>query len=92
MPVKVVRYEPTPNPNAIKCVLSRRVADALRSFRTAEAAAGEGGDPVAAALFAVRGVAGVLVLGDWITVNKTPDASWPPIKKALEKALAARTA
>ncbi|MFT3683862.1 MAG: NifU N-terminal domain-containing protein [Phycisphaerales bacterium] len=92
MPVKVLRYEPTPNPNAIKCVLSAKVADSSRSFRTAEAAAGEGGDPLAAALFVVDGVAGVLLLNDWITVNKRPDATWPPIKKALEKALAAHTA
>jgi hypothetical protein len=86
MPVKVLRYEPTPNPNAIKCVLSAKVADASRSFRTAESAAG---NPLATALFALDGVAGVLMLNDWITVNKRPDAAWPPIKKALEKALAA---
>jgi hypothetical protein len=91
MPVKVVRYETTPNPNALKCVLSARVSEGSRPFRTAEAAgAGEGGDPLAARLFAIDGVTGVLMLGDWVTINKRPEAPWAPIKKGLEKALAAQ--
>jgi hypothetical protein len=92
MPVKVLRYEPTPNPNALKCVLSGKIADGSRPFRSAEAAAGEGGDPLAAMIFAIDGVTGLLLLNDWITVNKRPDVAWPSIKKALEKALAAHTA
>lgn len=95
MPVKVIRYEPTPNPNALKCVLSGKVCEGSKPFRTAEAAAkgaGEGGDPLAASLFAIDGVTGVLLLGDWVTVNKSPEAKWPAIKRGVEKALADHTA
>jgi hypothetical protein len=86
MPIKVISYEPTPNPNALKCVLNGPVSDASRPFRTAESAASE---PLAAALFAVEGVTGLLLHKDWLTVNKSPDARWPAIKRGVEKALAA---
>jgi hypothetical protein len=89
MAVKVIRYEPTPNPHALKCVLSGKVSEGSRPFRTAEAAGGEGGSPLAALLFEIEGVTGVLLLGDWLTVNKSPEAKWPAIKRGVEKALAA---
>ena len=41
--------------------------------------------PLAAALFAVEGVTGVLLMGDWLTVNKSPEAKWPAIKRGVEK-------
>lgn len=88
MAVTVIRFETTPNPNALKCVLSGRVSDGSRPFRSAEAA-GDGGMPLAVALFAVDGVTGVLLCGDWLTVNKSPEAKWPAIKRGVEKALAA---
>lgn len=92
MAVTVIRFETTPNPHALKCVLSGRVSEGSRPFRTVEAAgkgADEGGHPLAAALFAVSGVTGVLLCGDWLTVNKAPEAKWPAIKRGVEKALAA---
>lgn len=86
MAVNVLRYEPTPNPHALKCVLSGRISDASLPFRTAEAAAGH---PLAAALFAVEGVAGLLLHKDWLTVSRSPAAKWPAIKRGVEQALAA---
>jgi len=86
VPVHVIRYEPTPNPNALKCVLSGQVSDGSLSFRTAESAAAH---PLAAALFAVGGVAGLLLHKDWLTVSKSPQAKWPAIKRGVEGALAA---
>jgi hypothetical protein len=78
MPFRITKYQPTPNPNAVKCFLGPR------SFRTvAEGAA----DPTAAPLLAVPGVSGLLLNGDWLTVNKSPDADWPAIKRGIEKAL-----
>lgn len=88
MPVKVLSYEQTPNPNALRCVLSASVSDGSRPYRTAEQAAAAG-DALACALFAVEGVAGLLLHKDWMTVSKRPDAAWPRIKKGVEKALAA---
>jgi len=86
MPVKVLRYEPTPNPNALKCILSAGVSTGSLPFRSAQAAAGH---PLAAAIFALPGVTGLLLCGDWLTVNKAADARWPAIKKGVEKTLAA---
>ena len=55
-----------------------------RSFRDAASAQA---DPLADALFAVEGVTNVLINGDWVTVNKTPQAEWKRVKRGIEKAL-----
>ena len=84
----IARYEDTPNPNALKCVLAAPLSlegDGPRSFRTAEQAAVH---PLAARLFAAEGITGVLLNSTWLTVNKAPAAAWKPIKKAVEAALA----
>ncbi|HSU67540.1 MAG TPA: NifU N-terminal domain-containing protein [Tepidisphaeraceae bacterium] len=84
MGFKVAEIQPTPNPNALKFVLDREVADQPASFFSADAASGH---PLAARLFAVPGVSSLLLLGDFVTVNKSPEASWTPIKKAIREAL-----
>src|SRR5438128_1453945 len=68
MPYTVQEFQPTPNPNALKCVLDRPLPEPIRSFRSAAEAAG---DPLGSALFAVPGVTAVLLSGGWLTVNKT---------------------
>jgi hypothetical protein len=40
-------------------------------------------------LFAIPGVSSLLLLGDFITVNKTPDAAWDEITKRVQAVLAA---
>ena len=56
----------------------------MRSFTSlAEAAA----DPLGIALFAVPGVAGVFVLPAFLTVTKTPEASWEAVLPGVEAAL-----
>ena len=75
----------TPNPNALKFVLDREVAGQPTSFFDAAAAQSH---PLASKLFAVPGVSSLLLLGDFITVNKHPEASWAQIKKAVKAALA----
>lgn len=97
MSQKVLTFELTPNPNALKCVLKGEVpplptaADGAalapgRSYRSPEQAAG---DPLALALFSVAGVQGVLIGSNWITISKAPAAGWLAIKAGVEKALAA---
>jgi len=81
----VKEFETTPNPNAMKCWLDRPISEGTRSFLDAEAA---GGDPVAAALFRDAGAVTVLFGGEWLTVNKRPDASWAVVKKKISKVLA----
>jgi len=44
--------------------------------------------PIASKLFAIHGVTGLLMLGDFITVNKQPAARWAEITKQVEQALA----
>lgn len=89
MGISVAEIQPTPNPNALKFVLDRAVTDQPMSFFDAEAARGH---PLASRLFAVPGVASLLLLGDFVTVNKRPEAAWPAIKKAVRSALESPTA
>jgi hypothetical protein len=84
MGYRVIRYQETPNPNAVKCVLDRPAGRGVRSYFKAEDAAG---DALAAALFAVPGVTNLLINGDWITVSKRPEADWKKIKAGVEAAL-----
>lgn len=86
--MKVVEFESTPNPNAVKCWLDGRVSEGPRSYFNAAAAAG---DPLAGALFAIPGVVNVLILGDWITVSKSPEASWPAVKSGVRRVLQEHT-
>ncbi len=91
MPYHVLRFDPTPNPNALKCVLDRAIVapdEAPRSYRSSPDASE---DPVAAALFAIApagSVTSVLINADWITINKTSEADWKPIKDAVRDVLA----
>jgi len=82
---KVERFDETPNPNALKCVLDREIQPNPRSYRRREDLTSE--DPLATSLFAIPGVTGLLIGSGWITVNKDPAAAWPSIKPAIEKAL-----
>ncbi|MEL7484661.1 MAG: NifU N-terminal domain-containing protein [Planctomycetota bacterium] len=81
---RVLRYDPTPNPDALKLMLDRAISDRPRSFMSAEDAAS---DPVAGPIFATGSVRAVLINGDWMSVNKLPEADWKTIKPVCEKAL-----
>ena len=76
-----VIVQPTPNPNAMKFVLSSmRFAQPL-SFSSAEAAAT---NPLAAQLFAVGGIYNVFMVQDFVTVNKTPEFDWAGLLPQLQ--------
>lgn len=80
-----VTYQPTPNPNSLKFVLDRPVVEAgSESYMNAEDAKGS---PVASALFAIEGVAGVFMLGNFVTVTKAPEASWEDLVPQVEQVL-----
>ncbi|MFK7959477.1 MAG: NifU N-terminal domain-containing protein [Phycisphaerales bacterium] len=85
MPWTVTEFEDTPNPNAMKCWLDAPISDGPQSFRDAASAAAH---PVVAALFDRAGVTCVLLLGNWLTVNKPPSARWPKVKTAVKAVLA----
>jgi hypothetical protein len=84
MPNSITTFQPTPNPNALKCTLAHRLPDPPRSFRSPAEA---GSDPLAGAIFAVPGVTGLLINGEWMTINKDPKADWPSVKKGVQAAL-----
>jgi hypothetical protein len=81
---KVVAFEETPNPHALKCVVSVAFAGAPRSYRSAESAQG---DELARELFAIPGVTGVLICNDFVTVNKAPGAEWKSIRPSVKGAM-----
>jgi hypothetical protein len=84
MPFDVREIQPTPNPNAVKFVLDRPISERPESFLNAEQATGH---PIAKELFAIAGVTSVLLLGDFVTVNKDASAAWPTIKRRVKQVL-----
>jgi hypothetical protein len=86
MPYTVRAFQPTPNPNALKCTIDRAITRSPRSYFTAAEAAAAS-DALAQALFAIPHITNLLINADWITVSKSPEADWKPIRAAVEKAL-----
>lgn len=84
MPFRVTRFEPTLNPNAVKCWLDRPISDRPRSFLSADMARE---DTLAARLFAEAGATCVLFNGDWLTINKHPEADWRSVRRRIERVL-----
>ena len=85
MPYRVREIQPTPNPNAAKFVLDKPVSEHPTSFFNAAQAVDH---PLAAKLFGVEGVSSLLLLGDFITVNKTADADWKTVSDRVKAILA----
>jgi hypothetical protein len=86
MSFTVTEVQPTPNPNAAKFVLDRLVSEQPISFFNAAAADGH---PLAKQLFGINGVQSLLLLGDFITVNKSPTTDWKEITRRVKQVLAA---
>lgn len=76
-----IQTEGTPNPETLKFLPGKPVlGQGTASFTDAEAAERS---PLATRLFAVEGVRGVFLGGDFITVTKAADADWQPLKPLL---------
>ena len=84
MGYRVIEIQPTPNPNALKFVLDRQVSQQPISFFNAAAATDH---PLAKGLFEIAGVSSLLLLGDFITINKSPNGAWDDIKNQARKLL-----
>ena len=80
----IKEIQPTPNPNAAKFVLDGQISSQPMSFLTPEQG---NGHPVAAQLFAIKGVTSVLLLGDFVTVNKQPGVKWEAITDKVQEIL-----
>ena len=81
-----IRAQRTPNPNAMKFTLDRRVVEGPQS-RSINSAAAAHGDPLAEPLFAIAGVTGLFMVDDFITVMKEPTADWDTLVPAVTAAL-----
>jgi hypothetical protein len=84
MPFTVTDVQPTPNPNAAKFILDRAIVQQPTSFFNAAAAKD---DPLASKLFAIEGVTSVLMLGDFVTINKRPEVKWKAITERVQEVL-----
>jgi hypothetical protein len=83
--VVVIEIQPTPNPNAMKFVLDEKVfAEPMSFYSPSEAQT----NPLASKLMAVAGVTHVMLLGDFVTVGKSPQARWAEINTRVKKILA----
>lgn len=87
MTVKVIDLQPTPNPDALKFIVSARLSDkGAKAFD--DRRAGES-DPLAKALFDVGPVAGVFILDRFVTVTKFHAAEWPELQGKIAETIEA---
>ncbi len=78
---------PTPNPNSLMLVRTdggRFLESGLASFTTPAQAATS---PLAAELFSLGTVAGVLVMPDFVTITRVPGADWKTLVPLVEPIL-----
>lgn len=83
-----IDVEGTPNPNSVKVVLNRVLADDTRSYFNAGMVAEN--DQVAAVakqLFAISGVKTLMFRPDFVTVSKEANADWNAIMRDVERIL-----
>lgn len=83
--------ERTPNPHSVKWVLSETLAEGGEGAHFPEPV-GEAVSPLAARLFAVDGVAGVFVAGNFVTVTKREDVEWADLAQGVVDAIKAHVA
>ncbi|MFQ5503560.1 MAG: NifU family protein [Planctomycetota bacterium] len=77
--MRVLRVEPTPNPNAIKFIVDRQFADG-REFKQKSDA---GGDGLARKLFEIQGIDTLFFNADYITVSMKDDADWHAVHDSV---------
>lgn len=77
-----VEIHPTPNVNALKFVLNRRLTEGRsQTFRSAADAASHA---LARSLLAIPGVVQVFILNDFLTVTRDPAQAWDDVAAAAE--------
>jgi hypothetical protein len=81
---RIVEVQSTPNPNALKFILDRAISDQPISFFNASAAMDHA---LARDLFTIDGVTTLLLLGDFVTVNKRADKPWAQITPKVTRML-----
>ena len=80
--------ERTPNPNSVKWVLSQPLAEGIGGAHFPDPVSEEV-SPLAARLFAVDGVVGVFVAGNFVTVTKGEEIEWADLAQGVVDAIKA---
>ncbi|HEY9899141.1 MAG TPA: NifU family protein [Pantanalinema sp.] len=85
--MKVMKIEPTPNPNAVKMTLDGKVIEmGSRSFESASEAEGHS---LAKSLFRMPEIKAVFFMPTFVTVTKDPEAEWGPLAEQVKGAIEA---
>jgi Fe-S cluster biogenesis protein NfuA len=80
--------ERTPNPNSVKWVLGQPLVEGGGGAHFDEPV-DESVSPLGARLFAVEGVVGVFVAGNFVTVTKSDDVEWADLAQGVVDAIKA---
>lgn len=81
-----VSLEFTPNPNTLKYSVNRRLLEqGAVNFSSAERVGDR--SPLATKLFAVTGIAGVMIGRDFVTITKTDGGDWDVVHKGASKVI-----
>ncbi len=89
MAYTVVEFQTTPNPHALKVVVTPSPAPGgPRSYRSAPSATD---DALGAGLMGVPGVRNVLIHDGWISVGKAPEAEWVKVRAGVKRVLESQT-
>jgi Fe-S cluster biogenesis protein NfuA len=87
--MRVLSFEPTPNPNAMKFLVDGRLIEGgSRAFESSERAAE---DPLASSLFALGKVNTVFFMPGFVTVNKEDGADWGALAPAVARVIETAT-
>jgi Fe-S cluster biogenesis protein NfuA len=81
-----VSLEFTPNPNTLKYSVNRKLLEKGAANFTRQADA-DIKSPLASKLFAVSGIAGVMIGKDFVTITKTEDGDWDHVHKTASETI-----
>ena len=71
---KIVRVQPTPNPDAFQFILNGKVmGDGTKTFDSPDDA---GNDPLAKALFDIFGIQSIYLKESFVTITKSNTVGW----------------
>ncbi|MGZ3689523.1 MAG: NifU family protein [Bdellovibrionota bacterium] len=86
-----VSLEFTPNPNTLKYSVNRELlSKGAMNFARREEEAGR--SPLAAKLFSIPGIAGVMIGRNFVTVTKTEDGDWDLVHRQCSREIEAHLA
>jgi len=83
---KVVRVQPTPNPEAFQFTVTSPVIEEGRT-KTFDSADDAEGNPFAEKMFQIFGVQTLFMKGDFVTITKSPTVGWPAIMEKINAVL-----